>query len=917
MSERNQRGAALSSKSTLFGYIWHFSRPEQLVILAWVVASQPFYFWSLDLPKTIVNEGILGRSFQDLGATQPFMRLALTLPSWLGGAPIEVFSGIELQQLPFLMALSSLFLIMVLVNGAFKYVINIRKGVLGERMLRRLRFDLFDLLLRFRPEVVRGVKPSEAASVIKDEVEPIGGFIGDAYVQPAFLGGQILTALAFITIQNVWLGLLTISTVLAQAIIIPILRREQVRLGRERQIAARQLAGRIGEVVETVREVHIHGTDRYERAEIGDRLGRLFLIRLNLYRRKFAVKFLNNLISSLTPFLYYVVGGYFALSGRLDIGQLVAVISAYRDLPAPMRDLIAWDQQRQDATVKFEAIIQQMAPEDGFVARSDEETAPIGRADSLEATRLGITDVRGAPIVDGVSLSIPAGKHVALVGQPGDGHDVVAKALGRQVSRYSGVIRVGGRDLAALPSRTTGSGLVYLGPDPVLVPGSIRDNLLFGLRFRPLRDGAPLAADAARSWRLHPKAAGWKDEARKSGNPLDDVNFDWIDYGAAGVNGPEDLDDWIEQLLGLLELTETIYSFGLGGRIDPERAPELAARFLDARRGVREVLDSPQYTGLIEPFDPDGFVRNATLRENLLFGVPVGSMLDRANFMAHPFVRDVLERKALAAQLVAVGVHIAETMVEIFAGLPPDHPLFDRFSFISSDDLPGFAEVLARKRLRPNELPQQDRLRLMGLALDYIEPRHRLGLMTRELMDEVLAARRAFIRQLPEPLVGSIEFYDPMRYCAAATVRDNLLFGRISQQRGNADEVVNRVMRDVVKSLGVDRALFRVGLDHQVGPNGRLLFPSQRAAVTIARGLVKRPAILILDDAFSIYSDDDGARLLARLREARSGFTTVVAGRESKLHANFDMVIGFSGGRLVTPSSQGSALESADEPATA
>ena len=44
--------------------------------------------------------------------------------------------------------------------------------------------------------------------MVKDEVEPLGGFIGDAFVQPALLGGQALTALIFIIIQNFWLGLI-------------------------------------------------------------------------------------------------------------------------------------------------------------------------------------------------------------------------------------------------------------------------------------------------------------------------------------------------------------------------------------------------------------------------------------------------------------------------------------------------------------------------------------------------------------------------------------------------------------------------------------------------------------------------------------------------------------------------------------
>ena len=39
--------------------------------------------------------------------------------------------------------------------------------------------------------------------MIKDEVEPIGGFIGDAFILPAFLGSQALTALIFIMVPFV------------------------------------------------------------------------------------------------------------------------------------------------------------------------------------------------------------------------------------------------------------------------------------------------------------------------------------------------------------------------------------------------------------------------------------------------------------------------------------------------------------------------------------------------------------------------------------------------------------------------------------------------------------------------------------------------------------------------------------------
>jgi putative ABC transport system ATP-binding protein len=57
----------------------------------------------------------------------------------------------------------------------------------------------------------RKVKQAEIATMIKDEVEPLGGFIGDAFITPAYLGGVAATALFFIFMQNVYMGIVTIS----------------------------------------------------------------------------------------------------------------------------------------------------------------------------------------------------------------------------------------------------------------------------------------------------------------------------------------------------------------------------------------------------------------------------------------------------------------------------------------------------------------------------------------------------------------------------------------------------------------------------------------------------------------------------------------------------------------------------------
>ena len=131
---------------------------------------------------------------------------ARSCPDCLGGSEFTVFPGIPLDRVSMLIYLCFLFLGFVLINGFFKFYISTYKGRVGERMLRRLRYELVDKLLRFPMTQFRGVRSSEIATMVKDEVEPLGGFIGDAFVQPAFLLSQAVTALVFILLQSWSLG---------------------------------------------------------------------------------------------------------------------------------------------------------------------------------------------------------------------------------------------------------------------------------------------------------------------------------------------------------------------------------------------------------------------------------------------------------------------------------------------------------------------------------------------------------------------------------------------------------------------------------------------------------------------------------------------------------------------------------------
>lgn len=844
----------------LFSYIWRNSRREQAVILVVVVLSFPFYYLSLDLPKYIVTDALQGRAFAGGADTARLFHIALNLPDWLGG-PRTFFEGVQLHRLPYLFTLSGLFLLLVLINGVFKYIINMRKGALGERLLQRLRFDLFSVLLSFRPEAMQRLKPSEAATIIKDEVEPIGGFVGDAFVLPAFLGGQALTALAFIFVQNVALGFIVVFMVGVQGLVIPRLRREQVRLGKQRQIASRAFAGKVGEVVETISEVSNHGTSSVEKHQIAERLEMLFGIRYRLYGRKFAVKALNNLLAQLTPFLFYAVGGYFALSGRLDLGQLVAVIGAYRELPPPVKDLIDWDQQRMDVEAKFQQVVEQFSlvdkPEEPAEAGASAEIPTTG---AIVAQGLSVVSPTGDHLLERLMLSLPLGSHIAMTGTAGQGPGCLAQILGGRITAFTGNLTIAGTPLAAIPPGARGRELAYAGPEPVVFEGTLRDNILYGLR--------------------HPAPGGaWT-----------------IDHVRAGAATPLELESRLVDVLYAVGLADAVFRFGLSRRLSPDEPTELVTRVAELRAGIRRKLAASGADDAVEPYDPDRYTRNATIGENVVFGVPIDAAFAGGRLASHPLTQRVLDQCGLTEPLTRMGRHIAATMLEIFRDLDPGHVLFEQFAFIAAEDFPDYDDILARAEAGAST--EADRSRLLGLALLYIEPRHRLGLLDADLERHILEARQAFHDQATSDMADAIAFYDPLVYCSAAPLRDNLLFGLVAQGNALAAERVVEAIREALAEFDLVHQIYSWGLEQPAGYGGRLLFPVEKAQLALARCLIKRPSLMILNNALTALSPAEASAMLTRIRTEMAGRTLIVVAREIGEEQRFDLRVPFQGAKL-------------------
>jgi ABC-type bacteriocin/lantibiotic exporter with double-glycine peptidase domain len=79
-------------------------------------------------------------------------------------------------------------------------------------------------------------------------------------------------------------------------------------------------------------------------------------IRFRIHERKFFMKPLNNFILQLTPFFFYTVSGVLVIEGRLSLGALVAVVTTYKDMAAPVKELFRYYQTAADIRVRYDEL---------------------------------------------------------------------------------------------------------------------------------------------------------------------------------------------------------------------------------------------------------------------------------------------------------------------------------------------------------------------------------------------------------------------------------------------------------------------------------------------------------------------------------------------------------------------------------
>ena len=160
------------------------------------------------------------------------------------------------------------------------------------------------------------------------------------------------------------------------------------------------------------------------------------------------------------------------------------------------------------------------------------------------------------------------------------------------------------------------------------------------------------------------------------------------------------------------------------------------------------------------------------------------------------------------------------------------------------------------------------------------------------------------IRKLPEEQLRSRVGVVPQKAVLfTGTIRSNLQWGKPDATEEEMWRAIDLAQaREVVEGK-------EGGLDAEIAQNGRNLSGGQRQRLTIARALVRRPEILILDDSASALDYATDAKLRAALRSIEGETTTFIVSQRASTIRHADKIIVLDDGEMAGIGTHGELLE--------
>lgn len=185
-----------------------------------------------------------------------------------------------------------------------------------------------------------------------------------------------------------------------------------------------------------------------------------------------------NLCTDVLEWVALIAAGYYAYTGQINLGDFAAYILYIKMFILPIKRLINFTEQYENGITGFQRYLELLHEE-----KEKEPVNPIILGDvegRIDIEDLSFSYENNGNVLSHLSLSIPAGKRVALVGPSGGGKTTLCNLIPRFYDYTEGDIRIDGISISQISLQSLRNQIGVVQQEVFLFTGTIKDNILCG-----------------------------------------------------------------------------------------------------------------------------------------------------------------------------------------------------------------------------------------------------------------------------------------------------------------------------------------------------------------------------------------------------------------------------------------------------
>lgn len=380
----------------------------------------------------------------------------------------------DLRIVPILLEIGA----MIALGMACNYMVTSMTGAVGRRLLKDLRTDSLNSIMKASPEFMSKQNFGDLMERLSSDMEELAGFMQDYFK-------DCLSVPVLVLVYSVYLIL--IHPPLALVCLLPLLILVPLNICRMKPIKLRQFQyakelgytnNHIQEALDGAEIIKSYNLQNQMEERYYQALKKTFEISNDTDLRQYHIEPVSRAIQEIPSALSVCLGGYLVFTGSISIGILIAYISALQKLIAPLVRAYQLVVRSQTAMVTIGRVFYmiEIPPEETEIKTALRDTKPVLEFQNVS---FGYDDKQEC-VLRNISFSLKRGTKTALVGRSGSGKSTILKLISRQLECRQGTILFGGISYRDTTPTQIRSRMALISQEAALFPMTVKENVRIG-----------------------------------------------------------------------------------------------------------------------------------------------------------------------------------------------------------------------------------------------------------------------------------------------------------------------------------------------------------------------------------------------------------------------------------------------------